>query len=450
MNPSGASHLDTIVALATPMARSAIAVARLSGSEAFAIARRLAPGLPAGPAPRVAILAGLRDSEGRVFDRGLVTHFPAPSSYTGEDVVEISLHGNPVLARTLLAAAQAAGARLAEPGEFSRRAFYNQKLSLIEAEAVGELIDASSAASARGAQARLAGGGERAIDPVRDALLTAHALWTAAIDFPEQAGEEDPAEISRRLAEARERLARLGRGAELASRIASGFRVAILGAPNAGKSTVFNRLVGYERAIVAPEAGTTRDTLEADVEIGGLPIRLVDTAGIRDAATAVEAEGVSRAAAEARVADVAVWVHDASTPWDEGARSAWSGTGTTIKMLVFNKIDLAAPPAVTGSVALSAVTEEAAERLSRELAGRLSAEFPPDAVGESVSRRQRDLLARARDAVVRSEESLARRDPAEIAILGVEDSLAALSELVGESTTEDVLDRIFAKFCIGK
>jgi len=450
MRPKAASQLDTIVALATPMARSAIAVARLSGSEAFAIARRLAPKLPAEAAPRTAILAELRDAEGRVFDRGLVTHFPAPSSYTGEDVVEISIHGNPVLARTLLASALAAGARLAEPGEFSRRAFLNEKLTLIEAESVGELIDASSDASARGALARLSGGVERAIDPVRDALLTAHALWTAAIDFPEQAGEEDPAEISTHLAAARERMERLCRGAELAARIASGFRVAILGAPNAGKSTVFNRVVGYERAIVAPEAGTTRDTLEADVEIGGFPVRLVDTAGIRDAETAVEAEGVSRAAAEARHADVAIWVHDASKPWDEAARSSWSRLESGVKILVFNKIDLSSPPAVTGSLALSAISEEAAGRLSGEIERRLAVEFPPDAAGESVSRRQRDLFARARDAVVRSESALSRSDPAEIAILGVEDALAALSELVGESTTEDVLDRIFAKFCIGK
>jgi len=450
VNPVGARQLDTIVALATPMARSAIAVARLSGSESFAIARRLAPGLPVRPAARTAILAEVRDSEGRVFDRGLVTHFPAPSSYTGEDVVEISIHGNPVVARALLAAAQSAGARLAEAGEFSRRAFLNEKLSLIEAESVGELIDATSDVSARGALARLSGGGERAIDPVRDALLAAHALWTAAIDFPEPAGEEDPEEIARHLETARERLERLGRGAELAARIASGFRVAILGAPNAGKSTLFNRLVGYERAIVASEAGTTRDTLEADVEIGGLPVRLVDTAGIREASTAVEAEGVSRAAAEGRAADVAIWVHDASKPWDEAARSAWRGVSSDMKILVFNKIDLNTPPAEPGSLAVSAIAEEAAERLSRAVARRLSEEFPPDAAGESVSRRQRALLARARDAVARSEGALSRRDPAEIAILGVEDALAALAELVGESTTEDVLDRIFSRFCIGK
>jgi len=147
---------------------------------------------------------------------------------------------------------------------------------------------------------------------------------------------------------------------------------------------------------------------------------------------------------------VAIWVHDASKPWDEAARSSWSRLESGVKILVFNKIDLSSPPAVTGSLALSAISEEAAGRLSGEIERRLAVEFPPDAAGESVSRRQRDLLARARDAVVRSESALSRSDPAEIAILGVEDALAALSELVGESTTEDVLDRIFAKFCIGK
>ncbi len=450
MKPKGANQLDTIVALATPMARSAIAVARLSGKEALAIARRIAPGLPPAPAPRTAILAELCDARGERFDRALVTFFPAPASYTGEDVVEVSFHGNPVLARTLLAAAQSAGARLAEPGEFSRRAFFNEKLSLIEAESVAELIDASTEAAARGALARLSGGGERALERVRAALLTAHALWTAAIDFPEQAGEEDPAEIGRHLAAARERLDRSCRGAELAARIASGFRVAILGAPNAGKSTVFNRLVGFERAIVASEEGTTRDTLEADVEIGGLPVRLVDTAGIREAVSAVEAEGVARAAAEGRAADFAVWVHDASQPWDAAARKGWNELESRMKLLVFNKIDLACPPDETDSIALSAISEDAGERLAGEIARRLSADFPAEAAGESVSRRQRDLLLRAREAVGGSEKSLARGDSAEIAILGVEDALAALAELVGESTTEDVLDRIFARFCIGK
>ena len=450
MRPKGASQLDTIVALATPMARSAIAVARLSGKDALAIARRLAPGVPAAPAARMALLAELRDAEGEIFDRGLVTFFPAPASYTGEDVVEISFHGNPVLARTLIAAAQAAGARMAEPGEFSRRAFFNEKLSLIEAESVAELIEAPTEIAARGALARLSGGGERAIEPVRDALLTAHALWTAAIDFPEQAGEEDPAEIGRHLGEARERLDRLCRGAELAARIASGFRVAILGAPNAGKSTLFNRLVGYERAIVAAEPGTTRDTLEADVEIAGLPVRLVDTAGIRETGSAIEAEGVARAVAEGRGADFAIWVHDASRPWDADARRAWGAVDAQVKMIVFNKIDLAPSPEEPGSIGLSAISEEAADRLSREIGGRLAALFPPEAAGESVSRRQRDLLRGAGEAVARGEDALARRQPAEIAVLAVEDALASLSELVGESTTEDVLDRIFSTFCIGK
>ncbi|HET7453015.1 MAG TPA: tRNA uridine-5-carboxymethylaminomethyl(34) synthesis GTPase MnmE, partial [Thermoanaerobaculia bacterium] len=197
MRPKGSSELDTIVAMATPMARSAIAVARLSGAGAFAIARAVAPDLPASAPPRTAHLASLRDATGEIFDRGLVTFFPAPSSYTGEDVAEISIHGNPVLARRLIAAAQAAGARIAEPGEFTRRAFFHEKLSLIEAEAVAELIDASTDAAARGALARLGGKGERSVGPVRDALLIAHALWTAGIDFAEQAGEEDPAEIAR-------------------------------------------------------------------------------------------------------------------------------------------------------------------------------------------------------------------------------------------------------------
>jgi tRNA modification GTPase len=450
VKPARASELDTIVAPATAMARSAIAVVRLSGTDALAIARTVAPRLPDRPAPRKAHLVDLRDGGGNVFDRALITFFPGPASYTAEDVIEISLHGNPVLVRKLLRAAQTAGARPAQPGEFSRRAFMHEKLSLIEAESVGELIDAKTEAAARGALARLSGAGNGVLAEIRESLLAAHALWTAAIDFPEQAGDEDPSEIAPHLASAHDALARLARGSELACRIAAGLRVAIVGPPNAGKSTIFNGLLGFDRAIVTAAPGTTRDTLEADVEIAGLPVRLVDTAGIRSTEDPAESEGVARSLGESRKADLAVYVHDASRPWTASASGAWKAVPSTKKMLIFNKTDLACAPEGEHGFSISAIRDDAPALLRAEIGRRLASDFPLEAAGEAVSIRQRDLLLRARDAVASAEQALARGERAEIAVSSVEGALAILSELVGESTTEDVLDRLFSTFCVGK
>lgn len=449
MRPARVADLDTIVAPATPLARSAIAVVRLSGSKALEIARMLAPAIGEAPPPRTAVLADLR-ADGKVFDQGLVTFFPGPASYTGEDVVEISLHGNPVLVRRLLSAAEAAGARAAAAGEFTRRAFVAGKLSLAQAEAVAELVEARSEAEARGALGRLAERSPRALAGIRDALVTAHALWTAAIDFPEQAGEEDPEAIAPHLESAREALDRLAGGADVAARIRSGIRVVVSGPPNAGKSTIFNGLVGYERAIVSPAPGTTRDTLESDLEIAGLPVRLVDTAGLRDSADALESTGIKRSRSELAGADLVVWVHDASLPWSGAEPEEWASIASPRRILVFNKSDLAPVREDVGAIALCALSPDAPATLAAEIARRLVEDFPPEAAGAAVSRRQRDLLFRAARAVRSAQDALARGERAEIAVLSVEEALGALSDLAGETTTEDVLDRIFAAFCIGK
>jgi tRNA modification GTPase len=450
MRPARASDIDTIVAPATPLLRSAIAVVRLSGGNALAIARKIAPALPASPAPRIAHLCELRDNAGGAFDQALVTYFPGPASFTGEDVVEISLHGNPVLVRRLIEVAREQGARAAEPGEFSRRAFFNGKLLLPEAEAVAELIEARTEAQARGALERLAGKTSQALSAARDSLLSAHALWTAAIDFPEQAGEEDPRAIGAHLDAARRTLQDLARGAAVGTRLARGIRVVLAGPPNAGKSTIFNLLVGSDRAIVSPHPGTTRDTIEADVEVGGLPLCLVDTAGIHDARDAIEAEGVSRARRAADESDLTVYVHDASTGWSQEDRAAWEGLSGARRLLVFNKTDVAPAPAGAPAVALCALAPEAGSVVTQAIRHSLAADYPADAAGEIVSLRQRDLLDRALAAAARAGEQLTRGERAEIAILAVEEALSAIAEIAGESTTEEVLDRIFAAFCIGK
>jgi len=450
MRPARAGDLDTIVAPATPLLRSAIAVVRLSGRQAVEIARKIAPAIGSSPAPRTAHLCELRDSGGEAFDQALVTYFPGPASFTGEDVVELSLHGNPVLVRKVLEAAREQGARAAEPGEFSRRAFSNGKVSLSEAEAVAELIEARTEAQARGALERLAGRTSSALASVRASLLSAHALWTAAIDFPEQAGPEDAPAISGHIEVARKTLETLARGAAVGTRLARGIRVVLAGPPNAGKSTIFNCLLGSDRAIVSPHPGTTRDTIEADVEIGGLPIRLVDTAGMRAAGDAVEAEGVARARRAVDEADLTVYVHDASTPWGDEERSAWDRISGARRLLVFNKTDVAPAPASGPAVGLCALAPEAGSVVAEAIRRALAADYPADAAGEIVSLRQRDLLERAGAAAARAGEQLARGERAEIAILAVEDALAAIAEIAGESTTEEVLDRVFASFCIGK
>lgn len=450
MRPVRSSDLDTIVAPATPLLRSAVAVVRISGSDALEIARRIAPALAPNPRPRTVHLCELRDTEGAAFDQALVTYFPSPASYTGEDVVEISLHGNPVLVRRCLEVARERGARAAEPGEFSRRAFLNGKVTLAEAEAVAELVEARTEAQARGALERLAGRTADALAAVRASLLSAHALWTASIDFPEQAGPEDAAAIGSHLEAARKALDTLARGAAVGTRLARGIRVVLAGPPNAGKSTIFNRLVGSERAIVSPHPGTTRDTIEADVEVAGLPMRLVDTAGIRAARDAVEAEGISRARRAAADADLTVYVHDASTPWGEEERAAWDDLSRARRLLIFNKTDVAPVPDGVEALGLCALASDAGRIVSQAIGRALAADFPADAAGEIVSLRQLDLLYRALGAATRAGVELARGERAEIALLAVEEALSALGEIAGESTTEEVLDRVFASFCIGK
>jgi tRNA modification GTPase len=232
--------------------------------------------------------------------------------------------------------------------------------------------------------------------------------------------------------------------------MARGIRVVLAGPPNAGKSTIFNRLVGSDRAIVSPHPGTTRDTIEADVEIAGRAVRLVDTAGIRAGRDSIEAEGVSRARRAAAEADLTVYVHDASASWGEEERAAWDGLPGERRLLVFNKTDIAPVPEGCGAVGLCALAPDAATRVAAAIDRSLAGDFPAEAAGEIVSLRQHDLLERAFASAARAGTELARGERAEIAIIAVEDALSAIAEIAGESTTEDVLDRIFAAFCIGK
>ena len=450
MRPPRASDSDTIAAAATPLSRAALCLVRISGRDAFSIARRLDPQLPEPPPARLARVAGFRDGAGELIDRGVITCYPEPASFTGENVAEIVLHGNPLLVERLLAAASSGGARRAGPGEFSRRAFLNGKMSLPEAESVGELIDARTEAAARGALARLSGSLEGPLAAARASLLAAVSLWMAAIDFPEQAGREDPREIARHLSAARERLAELASRASAGSRLYSGLRVVIVGPPNVGKSTIFNQLVGRDRAIVTAEPGTTRDTLEEEIELEGIVLRLVDTAGIREASDRAEGEGVSRARRESATADIALFVQEAGKPLSPAERAFFESIETTARLRIFNKADLARREDDLPGLRLCALESGAAAELRRELSRILRKEFEAEAATEIVSRRQADLLGKAADEVRSAEETLRRDCPAEICVSHAEGALAALSDLAGETTPEDALDVIFSSFCIGK
>ena len=336
--------LDTIVAPATPSGRSALAVVRLSGSGTLRVLAALAPRFPAPPEARRSYLVALVEQDGEPIDTGLVTFFAGPASATGEDVGEISVHGSPAVVARLILAATRAGARLARPGEFTERAFRLGKIDLLRAEAVKDLIDARTPAAAGASARRLAGGLSDSVERVRQDLLAASAGLAAAIDFTEDAGEAvDPA-VETALEAAVEALTRLAKSYETGRLLADGCRVAILGQPNAGKSTLFNALAGEKRAIVTEIPGTTRDALEASIDLHGIPVTLVDTAGLRQTGEIVERIGVERAWEEAERSDAILYVFDASQGWREEDRRAIAeldGRAAKPRMWIANKVDRA-------------------------------------------------------------------------------------------------------------
>jgi tRNA modification GTPase len=456
MRPQSESLLDTITALATPLGRSALAIVRLSGPRTLELLGAIVPELPRPLPPREARLVAVRAAGGELLDRGILTYFPGPASYTGEDMAEISVHGSPVLARGVLSALTQAGARIARPGEFTERAFLLGKMDLIEAEAVRELIEARTEAAARFSARRLEGGLSARLSGVRRELLAVAAHLAAAIDFAEDVGEELPDEVAARLATAAAELSALAATHAAGRLLESGCRVAILGRPNAGKSTLFNALVGSARAIVTEVPGTTRDTLDATIDIGGVPVELVDTAGLRETADPVERIGVERARAEGERADAVIYVYDAALGWqpeDEAAVAAWNGKP---RLVVANKTDKL--PAASGPTRLAEAAEpmcglapDAGPRLQELLAPRIALGISTEAASDVLSSaRQRDLVTRARDAAEQAREALSRGVAPEYAATHVHAALDALADLCGETTSEDVLRHIFDTFCIGK
>ena len=455
MRPSSESLLDTIAALATPLGRSAIAVVRLSGDRTRSILAAIAPQLPRDAEPRRPHLVTLVDGAGDAIDRGLVTLFAAPASYTGEDLAEISVHGSPAVVEELLRALIAAGARPARPGEFTERAFRLGKIDLVRAEAIRDLVDSRTGAAARASAMRLAGGLSSRLEKAREDLLAAAASLAATVDFAEDVGEDVDPSVAARLESARESLTRLASTYGTGRLLAAGCRVAILGRPNAGKSTLFNALLGTERAIVTDVPGTTRDTLEAALDVRGVPVDLVDTAGLREAHDEVERLGVGRARDEGERADAVLYVFDASLGWTAEDESAVSGLDGKPVAIVANKMDRVRErdgwTCPRDLLAVCGLAPDAGSKLRELLERTVASDVTSDSASELLaSVRQRDLVARAASACADAIDALARGVPPEYAATHVDSALAALADVFGETTSEDVLRRIFSTFCIGK
>ncbi|MEO8450435.1 MAG: tRNA uridine-5-carboxymethylaminomethyl(34) synthesis GTPase MnmE [Gemmatimonadota bacterium] len=441
---------DPIVALATTPGRSALGVVRLSGRGAFAIAREVMRSEPTHAiVPRRAELASFYDRAGGPIDQGLVTFFPAPHSYTGEDLVEFSCHGGLLVPATLQAAIQAAGARGALPGEFTRRAVLNGKLDLLQAEAIGDLIDATARSQARGALRQLDGGLSRRIGQLRDRLLELLALLSYDIDFPEEDdGPIDRARVIAQWAETREAVGRLVASAPLGERLRAGALVVLAGRPNVGKSSLFNALLGTARALVTEVPGTTRDAIEMPTEIAGWPVRLVDTAGLRNSDDPVERLGVEVSHRFLGAADLVLLCAEAgrSLAPDE-VTLALDPRVLTVR----TKGDLA--PRMSRDITVSTVTGEGLGGLSDVVAGRLfagagagGADLEPLLTRE----RHRVSLERAAVALDRMRPHL---DPGSDAVLAAHhgrEAVAALDELIGVVDVEEVLGRVFERFCVGK
>lgn len=432
---------DPIVALATPPGRSAVAVIRLSGRGVFGIAQRVIPSFRADP-PREARLAAFRDASGQLLDRGLYLVFPGPRSETGEDMVEFHTHGGLQVPARVIAAIEAAGARPAHPGEFTRRAVEHGKLDLLQAEALGDLIEAEAPAQLRSALHQLEGGLSRRIGELRDALVELLALLAYDVDFPDEDDGVIPRErIEAARADVARRIDQLLATAPLAERVRRGALVVLAGPPNAGKSSLFNALLGTSRALVTEIPGTTRDAIEAPADFLGWPVRLVDTAGLGETTDRIDAMGQEVSQRYAAAADLVLLCDP-----DSGGPGALNPDRV---LRVRTKADLGGSG---GTVAVSAVTGEGLDTLRRLVAERLFAGGVTLADLEPVLTRERHRVAltRAAAALASARPEVASGGDAVLASHHVQEAVRALDTLIGVIDVEDVLDRVFASFCVGK
>jgi tRNA modification GTPase len=438
---------DPVVALATPPGRGALAIVRLSGERVFDLAARVIDGFESEPA-RTARLAGFTDEHGRLIDRGIYLTFLGPHSYTGEDSVECTCHGGLVVPARLVAAFQAAGARPAAPGEFTRRALMNGRMDLLQAEAVGDLVDATATAQARSALHQLEGGLSRRIGELRERLLEAMALMSYDIDFPEEDEGAVPRDrILAALEAARLDTDRLLATAPVGERLREGALVVFAGRPNAGKSSLFNALLGTSRALVTEVPGTTRDTIEAHAEVEGWPVRLADTAGLWDAPAELDRLGVEVSRRYLEHADLVVLCVEAGRSLGSDEEEILAERPA---LLVRTKADLAA--ADGAELATSVVSGAGLAELRRVMAERLfgAGQGYGDLEPMLTRERHRRGLGVARDELKAASGLVMEGGEPVLAAHHVRQAVLALDEVIGVVDVEDVLERVFGRFCIGK
>jgi tRNA modification GTPase len=441
---------DTIVAAATPPGKGGIGIVRISGDDAEKLATAL---IGLVPQPRLATRATIHDNKGDELDSGIALYFPGTASYTGEPVLELHGHGGPLVVASVIDAAVELGARRAEPGEFSKRAFLNGKLDLVQAEAIADLIDSGTSQAARAALRSLSGSFSHAVANLQQQLVNLRMHVEAAIDFPEEEidflSDED---LLRKIDDCANAFAKLQREASIGRVLRDGLQLVIVGKPNVGKSSLLNLLSGQEAAIVTEVAGTTRDILRERIEIDGLAVELVDTAGLREDPDRIEAEGIRRAREALRNADGALWIQDAS---EESGGELDEEIPDDIPVIILrNKIDVTgdAPGATkqdSTTLNISAQTGAGIDELRKTI--RRLAGYRDLGEGAFTARRRHvDAIVKAQEHFQRGREALAENKAGELFAEDLRLSHEALGEITGSVSSDDLLGRIFSEFCIGK
>ena len=461
---------DTIAAISTALGEAAISVVRISGPQALSVAAA-AFRLPKSLTPRFAHLVSAADASGQALDHGLLLHFQGPASYTGEDVIEFHGHGGVLVTQRVLERLLACGARAAEPGEFTQRAFLNGKMDLTQAEAVMDLIHAQSTLALRAANEQLGGAIGREALAMQQQIIPVLAHIEAFIDFPdEDISPETGADLLKRIDAVLDQAQKLIATSEQGRILRHGARTVISGAPNVGKSSLLNLLLGFERAIVSPTAGTTRDTIEEIIQVHGIPLRLVDTAGLREAGDDIERVGIQRTERELDRADLVIEVVDASLPAAAVQRLSLPDSIANRRILVLNKADLGihadwstaseglgtvVPPSGGSggvkAIPVSCLTGEVIEALRdaiREIiahAGPLASDHPI-----AINARHKAAFENCAERLLAAKAALESSEAPEFTALEIREALQALGDVVGQVDVERVLDVIFSTFCIGK
>jgi tRNA modification GTPase len=447
---------NTIVALATPLGRSGIGVIRLSGETSLQIARKLVSDDSFSPEPRLAVLRKIYDPQTNdILDEAIISYFQSPHSFTGEDIIEISCHGSPVVLRQIIDFCLRLDARMAEAGEFSLRALANNRMNLSQAEAIRDLIDAQTAAAARQSVRQLRGELSNQLQPLKNTLLDIIVVLESSLEFVEDDLPELQVEsIKRKLAAIIDDLGKMASTFQAGKLIREGITVAIIGRPNVGKSSLFNALLGQERAIVTEIAGTTRDQLHEKFTINNIPISLIDTAGLRETSDIVESIGVERSKRSMADADLVVVLLDGSEVLTVEDKEIMSQVDDLNHIIVLNKSDLGQSLSGVANkshiVKVSAKTGEGLDDLHRAILEPFSL-HDTDNKGLLISdARHNDLLLRAKSEIEMSVRFIDEKMSEEIILIGLHNAMLFLGQVTGETTTEDMLARIFSTFCIGK